>query len=66
MSNMITTDRLIREKECAEITGLARTTRWELEQRGEFPRRVKISARASGWRLSQLQTWLESKTPVAG
>lgn len=58
-------DRIVREPECAEITGLSRTQRWELERRGEFPQKRKLSERASGWLLSELITWLDSR-PMRG
>jgi len=56
-------DRIIREPECRELTGLSRTRRYELEQLGEFPRRVKLSSRASGWRLSSVMAWIETRSP---
>ena len=54
-------DRIVREAECAAITGLSRTRRWELEQTGDFPRRRKLSERASGYLLSELQVWIKSR-----
>ena len=59
-----TQDRIVRESECAKLTGLSRTRRWELEQAGSFPRRRKLSERASGWLLSEIQAWVESR-PLA-
>jgi predicted DNA-binding transcriptional regulator AlpA len=39
---------IIREKECERLTGLGRVHRWKLEQRGQFPRRVRLhNARAT-------------------
>lgn len=64
MTTAIGPDRVVREEECKQITGLSRTRRYELEQLGEFPRRRKLSKRACGWILSELMTWLESR-PVA-
>jgi len=62
---MAATDRIIREPECRELTGLSRTRRYELEQLGEFPRRVKLSTRASGWRLSAILEWIERRPSSA-
>jgi prophage regulatory protein len=56
-----TIDRIVREPEAKKISGLGRTQRHVLEKRGEFPQRVKISDRASGYRLSELRDWLESR-----
>lgn len=64
MANKATMDRLVRNPECTKITGIGKTTRWKLEKRGEFPRRVRISDRAVGWRFSELQAWVKSKKLV--
>lgn len=52
------TDRIVREKERREITGIGRTTAWAMEQRGEFPRRVELTGGRVGWRLSEVQEWV--------
>lgn len=54
-------DRIIREPECRELTGLSRTRRYELAKAGEFPAKIKISERASGWRLRDIREWIESR-----
>lgn len=41
--------RLLRRPDVRARTGLSDTRIDELESRGEFPRRVRISARAIGW-----------------
>ncbi len=53
------TNRIVREAECKIISGLSRTSRWDKEQRGEFPKRIQVSERAVGWRLFDLMDWLE-------
>lgn len=59
-------NRIVREKECRKITGLCRTTRFLMEKDGKFPSRVKISARAVGWKLSDLQEWARDAKPAVG
>lgn len=54
-------DRFIGEGECRRITNLSRTTRWRMERVGEFPARRKISKNRIGWRLSEIENWLESR-----
>jgi prophage regulatory protein len=54
-------DRIIREPECRQITGLSRSTRWRLERAGKFPRRRKLSAAASGWLASEIAAWLAER-----
>ncbi|WFZ50210.1 helix-turn-helix transcriptional regulator [Citrobacter braakii] len=48
-------DRMIREKECRELTTLANNTRWNLEREGNFPKRIKNGATAVAYRLSEAQ-----------
>lgn len=52
-------ERIIRDPEATEITGLSRTRRYELAKLGQFPQKVKLAERASGYRLSELNAWLE-------
>jgi len=54
-------ERIVRDPEATEITGLSRTRRYELARLGQFPEKFKISERASGYRLSELMQWLDSR-----
>jgi prophage regulatory protein len=54
-------DRIVRDPEATEITGLSRSRRHELAAVGKFPKKVKLSERASGYRYSELMQWLESR-----
>ncbi len=58
-------DRFIRERECRELTGLSRTTRWRLERAGQFPRRRQLSPNACGWILSEVVQWMTERAEVA-
>jgi prophage regulatory protein len=58
------TDRIVRERECERRTGLSRSTRWRLEKQNEFPRRIRIAAKAVGWRFSEIELWLASRPEV--
>jgi prophage regulatory protein len=55
-------DRIIREQEVRNRTGLSRTTRWRLIQRKEFPAPVNISDHAVGWKESDIQAWIEARS----
>jgi prophage regulatory protein len=57
-------DRFIRERECQQLTGLSRSTRWRLERAGRFPRRRRISAGATGWLASEIAAWLAGRAIV--
>lgn len=55
-------DRLLRFSEIRKMIGLSRSTIWRLEKLGRFPKSRKISERATGWLLSEINEWLQSKT----
>lgn len=59
-------DRIIREPECRQLTGLCRTTRWTLERRGLFPRRRQLTANSIGWLASEVHAWLASRATSGG
>jgi len=50
--------RTIRRNELRRIVPLADTTIYELEQRGEFPRRFNLTARCVVWDLGEVEDWL--------
>lgn len=56
-----TPDRIVRERECKQLTGLARTTRYMMEKAGNFPARRQLGGRSVGWMLSEVNTWLENQ-----
>ena len=55
------TDRFLREPEVRKVTGLSRVTRWRMENRGEFPKRRRISPNAVAWLSSEVQAWMAEK-----
>lgn len=59
-------DRIIREPERREKTGLGQTRWWQLEKAGKAPRRVQVSDRAVGWYESELDEWVASRPRVSG
>lgn len=59
------TERVIREVECRQLTGICRTTRYMMEREGKFPARRKLGGRAVGWLLSEIQVWQKSQPKVS-
>jgi prophage regulatory protein len=59
------TDRIVRERERRQITGVSRTTAYDLERRGLFPARVRVAGNRVGWRLSELLAWIAERQPAA-
>ncbi|MFA5965192.1 MAG: AlpA family phage regulatory protein [Sphingomonas sp.] len=53
--------RTIRRAQLHEMVPLADSTIWEMEQRGEFPRRFALSARCVVWYLDEIEAWLEQR-----
>ncbi|ENO87660.1 helix-turn-helix transcriptional regulator [Thauera linaloolentis] len=53
--------RTIRRRELHQIVPLAETTIYEMEQRGEFPRRFRLTARCVVWDLEEVEAWIESR-----
>jgi len=53
--------RTIRRHQLREIVPLADSTIYEMEQRGEFPRRFALSPRCVVWDLAEVEAWLASR-----
>ena len=60
--------RTIRRLELRLIVPLAYSTIYEMEKRGEFPRRFNLTPRCVVWDLEEVETWLEQRrqTYLAG
>ncbi|TPM07345.1 MULTISPECIES: AlpA family phage regulatory protein [unclassified Mesorhizobium] len=54
-------NRTIRRQQLREIVPLADSTIYEMEQRGEFPRRFALSPRCVVWDLGEVQAWLAAR-----
>ncbi|WP_454916625.1 helix-turn-helix transcriptional regulator [Xanthobacter sediminis] len=53
--------RVIRRPELRKIVPLADTTIYEMEQRGEFPKRFFLTPRCVVWNLAEVETWLDER-----
>jgi prophage regulatory protein len=53
--------RTIRRHELRQIVPLAETTIYEMERRGEFPRRFNLTPRCVVWDLAEVQAWVEER-----
>jgi prophage regulatory protein len=53
--------RTIRRAQLREIVPLADTTIYEMEQRGEFPRRFHLTPRCVVWDLAEVEAWIEER-----
>lgn len=57
-------DRIVRPAEAVTITGRSLASIWRDERAGNFPPKVRIGQNAVGYRLSQLQEWLDTRETV--
>ncbi len=53
--------RVIRRPELRKIVPLADTTIYEMEQRGEFPKRFFLTPRCVVWDLAEVVSWLDER-----
>jgi len=57
--------RTIRRQELRQIVPLAETTIYEMERRGEFPRRFNLTPRCVVWDLAEVQKWVDQRKQAA-
>ncbi len=60
-TNELVFDRIVKEKERRLITSISRSEAFQLERKGLFPLRRKISNRSVGWLLSELLNWVNTR-----
>lgn len=56
-------NRFLKLSEVTHLTGLARSTIYEMMEAGTFPRPLKIGPKAVRWRLDIIEQWMDSFTP---
>jgi prophage regulatory protein len=54
-------DRMFRKSEVRALTTLSDSTLKREEEAGRFPRRVRLSRRAVGWRAGDVLAWLKRR-----
>ena len=57
-------DPILRLPQVLEMTGISESTIRRLESCGDFPPRLKLSARLIGWQKSTIEAWLAGRLPV--
>jgi prophage regulatory protein len=53
--------RVLRLPQVCKVTGLCRSSVYQMETEQRFPRRIKIGARSVGWIESEVQNWLRQR-----
>lgn len=59
-------ERIIRKPELLKMLGVSYMTIYRLEKAGKFPKRVKLTTKAVGWRESEILHWLEMRYEFSG
>jgi prophage regulatory protein len=60
-------DRVVRERERRDLTGISRSRWFELERIGQVPRRRQLApGGAVGWLESELNNWISTRPVVGG
>jgi prophage regulatory protein len=57
--------RCIRREELRRLVPLSDTTIYEMERRGEFPRRFNLTPRCVAWSFDGVQAWLAARRDTA-
>lgn len=58
--------RIITKKELRLIVPYTPQHIYRLERDGKFPKRIRIGARRVGWRLAEIEAWLNERSQVTG
>ncbi len=56
---------VVRRQQLRALVPLADTTVYELEQRGEFPKRFYLTPRCPVWDLGEINLWLAARRAAA-
>ena len=54
-------DRIVKERERRDITGVSRVQWWRKEQLGEAPKRIRLGPKAIGWSEQELRSWVAER-----
>jgi prophage regulatory protein len=57
----MTTKTLINRKKLLAMIPLSERAIYNMEQRGEFPRRIVLTSRNVAWDLDEVEAWIEAR-----
>jgi prophage regulatory protein len=55
----------LRRAQVERLTGFSVSTLYRLAKSGDFPKPVKIGARASGWIAGEVEAWIEARVAAS-
>ncbi len=53
--------RIIRLPEVTKLTGICKTSIYELIKKSKFPKQINLGTRAVGWVESEVQEWIQQR-----
>ncbi len=56
--------KILRPKQVAAYLSVSPATLWRLNQKGDFPPKIKLSERTVGWHEEDILAWLEKRKTV--
>ena len=61
MNSSMTNKMLINRRTLLKMIPLSDRTIYNLEQRGEFPKRIVLTSRSVAWDLAEVENWIDEK-----
>lgn len=61
MENSSKVKTLINRKKLLAMIPLAERTIYNMEQRGDFPRRIALTSRNVAWDLAEVEEWIDTR-----
>lgn len=58
--------KMLRRPAVEATTGLCRSTIYDLMSKGQFPKPIKLTSKAVGWRDADIQQWLKTRIEKTG
>lgn len=52
---------IIRLNDVIKMTGLSRSSIYDLISKDTFPKQIKLTSRSSGWLESEVQQWIDER-----
>ena len=53
--------RILRLDEVERVTGLRKSAIYKMMRSGAFPKPLKLTQKAVGWRIADVESWIESR-----
>ncbi|MHB1285186.1 MAG: helix-turn-helix transcriptional regulator [Leptospirillum sp.] len=57
-------EKILKIHQVVEIVGISRSSVYNMVQRNDFPKPLKLGSRSSGWLKSEVDAWIESRASL--